>query len=146
APRTGAGHAVPAPRHGPLPCPSSSTTPTSIARWTLWPGRYVRSCTESEMGKSPRGMTLGRVSALRVLDGAKRHATRDVLVIGKCRDGGLFLASSMPNRSSQELQAQMTVMREALMQMARYHRNAQRAEEAERLEAEMEVMEDLRRG
>lgn len=93
-----------------------------------------------------RNLTRGRVAARRVLDGAKRHATRDVIVVGKGRDGDLYLASSMPNRSSRELQAQITLMREALKRLMRYHRNAQRAEQIEQEEAEMEVMEDLRRG
>jgi hypothetical protein len=80
------------------------------------------------MGTKKERLTLGRVAARRVLDGAKKHATRDVVVIGKGKDGDLYLASSMPNRCSQELLPQIALVQEALKRLRRYHRNALRYE------------------
>jgi hypothetical protein len=71
-----------------------------------------------------------RVAAKKVLDGAKKYAGKDVIVVSKDKAGNLYLASSMPSGSSQQLEAQITLVNEGLKLLRRVHRKEQRREKA----------------
>lgn len=79
---------------------------------------------------SAKNFTRSRLPAKRVLEGAKKHASKDVIVISQAKDGGLYLASSMPNNSPEALQAQIKLVSQALKDLRRYHRNATRQEDS----------------
>ena len=75
-------------------------------------------------------MTNRRVAAKKVLDGAKKYAGKDVVVVSNDKEGNVYLASSMPSGSSQQLQAQITLVNEGLKVLRRIHRKEQRRERA----------------
>ncbi len=77
------------------------------------------------------GMTNRRMSARKVLDTAKKYASKDVLVVSQDRAGEVYLASSMPSGSSQHIEAQLKLLHEATKLLRRIHRKQQRLEKAD---------------
>ena len=75
-------------------------------------------------------LTKGRLPAKRVLDEAKKHASKDVIVISQGKDGDLYLASSMPSNSPQNLEAQIKLVNEGLKTLRRIHRNVSKQEDS----------------
>lgn len=67
-------------------------------------------------------LTNRRVAAKKVLDGAKKHAGKDVLVVSNDKGGNLYLASSLPSSSSQWIEAQIKLLNEGIKLLRRVHR------------------------
>lgn len=76
------------------------------------------------------GMTNRRVAAKKVLDGAKKYASKDVLVVSKGKTGELYLASSMPSGCSQHVEASLKLLDEARKLLQRIHRKLKQQEKA----------------
>lgn len=74
------------------------------------------------------GTTVGRIAAKKVLDGAKKYASKDVIVVSKNRAGELYLATSMPSGHSLHVAEQIAMVSEALKQLKRIHRHQQARE------------------
>lgn len=75
--------------------------------------------------------TTGRVAAKKVLEAAKKHASKDVIVVSKASsDGDLYLATSMPSGTSQALEAQIKLVNEALKSLRRIQRQQVKREQA----------------
>lgn len=72
--------------------------------------------------------TLGRVSARKVLDGAKKFVGKDVIVIGKTRGGDFYRAQSMPNKSVADYDHAIKLLEECLKRMKKNRRTAEQVE------------------
>lgn len=80
-------------------------------------------------------LTNRRVAAKKVLEGAKKYASKDVIVISQDSEGGLYLASSMPSGSSQSMEAQIKLCNEGLKKLRRVHREHLQQEAKQRRSA-----------
>lgn len=74
------------------------------------------------------GLTNRRVAARKVLDGAKKHASKDVLVVSKSKDGEFYLASSMSSSCTQHIDEQIALMQEGLKLLRRVRQEQARVE------------------
>lgn len=69
------------------------------------------------------GITTRRMAAKKVLDGAKKYASKDVIVVSKDKAGEIYLASSMPSGHSLHIAQQIAMVNEALKQLKRIQRH-----------------------
>ncbi len=69
-----------------------------------------------------------RRAAKRLLDQAAPHIGRDVIIIAPGCNGEGYLASSMPTKTSHDLEALITMTNEALKKLRSWHRRRAKEE------------------
>ena len=67
-----------------------------------------------------------RLPAKKVLEAAKKHAGKDVIVVSNDRAGNFYLATSMPSATPEHIEATLKLVQEAAKTLRRYHRRATR--------------------